>query len=137
MGSLLKLVYGPKHSYAPGEIYHVSLMSCFDRKLESSRPDFFLEGDLAREVDAVITPVEIDQIFEQQQKSLFDFDPVPLADLFCQDKVDSSQGVKMLSHSGSGSGGYSEFVLREAAREIFQKNLGTIEWIPGRYRGAY
>ena len=36
------------------QIYHVTLMACFDKKLESSRPDFAVDGN--RDVDCVITP---------------------------------------------------------------------------------
>lgn len=39
----------------PQQIYHVTVMPCYDKKLEASRPDFYLEEDDTREVDCVIT----------------------------------------------------------------------------------
>jgi len=39
----------------PGQIFHVTVMPCYDKKLEASRPDFYLEAEESREVDLVIT----------------------------------------------------------------------------------
>lgn len=39
----------------PEQIYHVAVMPCFDKKLEASRSDFYLNEAETREVDCVIT----------------------------------------------------------------------------------
>lgn len=36
-------------------IYHVTVMPCYDKKLEASREDFFSEETESRDVDCVIT----------------------------------------------------------------------------------
>lgn len=39
----------------PDRIYHVTVMPCYDKKLEASRPDFFNQEYQTRDVDCVIT----------------------------------------------------------------------------------
>jgi len=39
----------------PDQIYHVTVMPCYDKKLEASRPDFFNQEYQTRDVDCVIT----------------------------------------------------------------------------------
>ncbi len=43
---------------SPQKIYHVTVMPCYDKKLEASRPDFYLSEYETREVDCVITSGE-------------------------------------------------------------------------------
>lgn len=40
---------------APDQVYHVSVMPCYDKKLEASRPDFFDQEHQTRDVDCVLT----------------------------------------------------------------------------------
>lgn len=40
---------------SPQQIYHVAVMPCFDKKLEASRSDFYMNKAETREVDCVIT----------------------------------------------------------------------------------
>ena len=42
----------------PGRIYHVTIMPCFDKKLEASREDFYSEVYGAKDVDCVISTSE-------------------------------------------------------------------------------
>lgn len=133
MGSLIKLVYGAKAKFTPDQIYHVTLMSCFDRKLEASRHDFFIDEYKTKEVDVVITALEVEQMLEKLNKSLQDFEQVPLVDLFPEGiKGDTLIGCQLMSHPGSGSGGYAEFVLRSAASTLFGKVIDQVEWKVGR-----
>lgn len=60
----------------PNAIYHVAVMPCYDKKLEASRPDFFLEEFDTREVDCVLTTGEIEKMFQEQS---IDFTQVPEA----------------------------------------------------------
>lgn len=39
----------------PDKIYHVTVMPCYDKKLEASRPDFFNQEQQTRDVDCVVT----------------------------------------------------------------------------------
>lgn len=55
MGSLIKQWTQVKYK----QIYHVTVMPCYDKKLEASRLDFFDETTQSRDVDCVITASEI------------------------------------------------------------------------------
>lgn len=134
MGSLIKLVYGKQvNNRPPDQIYHISLMPCFDRKLEASRTDFFLNEYRAKEVDVVLTPIEVEQIFSIMNKSLQDFPRVQLVDLFRKDQFGIPiPGYQVMSHLGSGSGGYAEFIMRGFAENSGLSIPKNIEWKVGR-----
>lgn len=58
MGVLVKQFLAEKLNVAGSRIYHVTVMPCYDKKLESSRQDFFSEINESRDVDCVITSGE-------------------------------------------------------------------------------
>lgn len=60
MGSLVK-DYLCKNVFdiTPDKIYHVTVMPCFDKKLESSRKDFFNEFHQSKDVDCVLSTSNI------------------------------------------------------------------------------
>jgi hypothetical protein len=43
MGSLAKRVLAPAWGVAPGRLFHVSIMPCYDKKLEASRSELTLQ----------------------------------------------------------------------------------------------
>ena len=45
-------------SISPNDIYHVTVMPCYDKKLEASREDFYNDLYRTRDVDCVITSGE-------------------------------------------------------------------------------
>lgn len=53
-GSCTTAVFSTQH-LTPEKIYHVTVMPCYDKKLEASRPDFFSQEHQTRDVDCVIT----------------------------------------------------------------------------------
>src|SRR6185312_14132017 len=89
-------------------------MMCYDKKLEASRSDFFSTANQTRDVDCVLTTGEIAQMFLEKSFSLADSPEAPL-DRFT--KMTSEE--KILGSYGSASGGYLEYVMRCAARELF------------------
>lgn len=95
-------------------------MPCFDKKLEASRSDFLREDQLSKDVDLVITPVEIEQILEELEIEFTELGSSP---------IDSLIGTKISSWNvppGSGSGGYAEHVLRYAAKELYDVTLEEV-----------
>ena len=48
-------MYNITHEKLCLQIYHVTVMPCFDKKLEAARDDFYNEAFSTREVDCVIT----------------------------------------------------------------------------------
>lgn len=112
-GRLVKSLISANQHVRPQDIYHVSLMPCFDKKLESSRPDFEFDGG-GREVDLVITARELVDMMQNTLALPFE----GLAELpFSSDAYPPNWPVEdqFKSNLGSSSGGYLDFVLRKAA----------------------
>lgn len=55
MGSLIKNFYAERNQLRPADIYHITLMPCYDKKLEASRGDFYNSDYNAKDVDCVLT----------------------------------------------------------------------------------
>ncbi|CAH1961731.1 unnamed protein product [Acanthoscelides obtectus] len=73
MGSIIKQWVGktlgtPQHR----PIYHVTVMPCYDKKLEASRKEFFDAQTESRDVDCVITAIELQQMLQGEGLSLVD-----------------------------------------------------------------
>jgi iron only hydrogenase large subunit-like protein len=62
MGSLVKTHLSGKLNVAREKIYHLTVMPCFDKKLEASRENFKDDVTGAADVDLVITAVELEQV---------------------------------------------------------------------------
>ncbi|AEY94854.1 FABL205Cp [Eremothecium gossypii FDAG1] len=90
---------------ADPNIYHLSLMPCFDKKLEAARED------CAREVDCVLTPREFVTLLDELQLDLHSFAgaAVPIAQLT---PPGWDPRVSWCSSAGSSSGGYAyQYIL--------------------------
>ncbi|GCB65986.1 hypothetical protein scyTo_0010034 [Scyliorhinus torazame] len=123
MGSLVKDYFAQRQNITPDQIYHVTVMPCYDKKLEASREDFFSEEYHTRDVDCVITSGEVLKMLEQEGLSLTNVDPVPLDSLFS-----SGTEAEVIGHSGGGSGGYLEHVFKHAAKELFGIEIHEITY---------
>nr|XP_060627547.1 cytosolic Fe-S cluster assembly factor narfl-like [Anolis sagrei ordinatus] len=124
MGSLVKSHFAEQQHVAPSQIYHVAVMPCYDKKLEASRPDFFLQEHQTREVDCVITTGEVLKLLEQEGGSLSEVEPAPLDAIFS----DLSEDQLLKGHSGGGSGGYLEHIYKHAAKELFGIQVEEIQY---------
>ncbi|KAG8872814.1 Cytosolic Fe-S cluster assembly factor nar1 [Tulasnella sp. 331] len=111
MGTLVKMWLGGKWEKTPDQIYHVTVMPCYDKKLEASRKDFYSEVYSTRDVDCVLTTGELRTMMEEKGWDLskpipgednVDFESVPPA-------VDSLP--ELLQHPGSSSGSYLHSLL--------------------------
>ncbi|NXI72024.1 NARFL factor, partial [Anseranas semipalmata] len=125
MGSLIKGHFAVQQHLTPDQIYHVTVMPCYDKKLEASRPDFFNQEYQTRDVDCVITTGEVLKLLEQEGISLSDVDPAPLDTMFS-----SAAEEELTSHSGGGSGGYLEHIYKYAAKELFGIQVDKIQYKP-------
>ncbi|NXD30917.1 NARFL factor, partial [Spelaeornis formosus] len=121
MGSLVKGYFAEQQHLPPDRIYHVTVMPCYDKKLEASRPDFFNQEYQTRDVDCVITTGEVLKLLEQEGVALADVDPAPLDTM-----MGAAPGLG--GHAGGGSGGYLEHIFRHAARELFGIHVGSIHY---------
>ncbi|KAK9978332.1 hypothetical protein ABG768_020087 [Culter alburnus] len=114
MGSLVKGYFASQKGISPQKIYHVTVMPCYDKKLEASRPDFYLSEHETREVDCVITSGEVLKMLEEENVSLRDVELAPLDTMFS-----NVCGEELLTHAGSGSGGYLHHIYKHAAKQLF------------------
>lgn len=104
-------------------------MPCYDKKLESSRADFKVD-DLA-EVDCVITSVELESMMKENNFNFADFCAQGPADENANpaesfDPFSACSPPRPSPPSGTGassSGGYQSFVMRYAAKELFDIEL--------------
>jgi iron only hydrogenase large subunit-like protein len=82
MGSLVKLHLAKSLNVTPDQIYHVTVMPCYDKKLEASRPDFFDEQYQTRDVDCVLATSEIEELFVQKNIDFASVAESPLDTLY-------------------------------------------------------
>lgn len=125
MGALLKDVDGKQRGLSRDQIYHFTIMPCFDKKLEASRTDFKDESDGTQDVDCVLTPIEIEEILGDEGVDLMEFEPRKL-DIIQATGLNFDQPLS--SHYGSESGGYAEnILLAEASRAFGKKSDEELE----------
>lgn len=107
------------------KIFHITLMPCYDKKLEASRFENKLSSNLA-EVDCVITPIEIEKIL--QLKHIQNLTELPRRKLN-KFKTNFNDTSTIYSHYGSGSGGYAEnlFRIMEIQKNVLSKKSEP-EW---------
>lgn len=126
-GSLLKQIWSTNENIKSNRIFHISLMPCFDKKLEASRKEFIIENE-NHEVDCVLTPVELENMFIKDNCDLRSIEPTKLDNFLCNFKnlqnlnckFDSTQ---IKSHFGSGSGGYAENIYRMISSVVFNQQI--------------
>eukprot|EP00056_Hartaetosiga_gracilis_P003839 m.67888 g.67888 ORF g.67888 m.67888 type:complete len:481 (-) comp11600_c0_seq1:872-2314(-) len=115
-GSLAKATCSQAHGIAPADVYVVSIMPCFDKKLEASRKDFEDETTRTKDVDCVIVSSEVEAMLDERNTTLSSFEPSPLNDLL---DVKGNEPMDVISHVGTPSGGYLHHVVAHAAKDVF------------------
>lgn len=124
MGMLVKQYLSQQLNVSAERIYHVTIMPCYDKKLEASRDDFFDEVLNSRDVDCVITSIEIEQMLSGENVNLLDE---------CAQRMDwpwktDSPAHTVYGHEFSGSGGYAEHIFKFAAKELFGETIDRVEF---------
>ena len=105
MGSIAKDYLSTRPGLERSNIYHVSLMPCFDKKLEASREDF-TDASGVKDVDCVITTLEIEEMLGREKCDLVALESTKL------DTILEHGNTNILGNDGSGSGGYSDHLFR-------------------------
>ncbi|KAK6909480.1 cytosolic Fe-S cluster assembly factor NAR1 [Kwoniella mangroviensis CBS 10435] len=111
IGALAKDWYGHKMNHKPNEIYHVTAMPCYDKKLEASRSDFYSSLYSTRDVDCVLTTGELDLLL--QELGFDPYLPVPNEDIPFSGQSEESPFPELLNHEGSSSGSYLATIIRD------------------------
>ncbi|XP_039016340.1 protein NAR1-like isoform X2 [Hibiscus syriacus] len=129
MGATIKNHICQTMGFRPEEIYHVTMMPCYDKKLEASRDDFVFqvesndgsptdEGVCIPEVDSVLTSGEVLDLIQLKEVDFNALEGSPLdRPLTNLDEQEHLYGV-----SGS-SGGYAETVFRYTAKVLFGREI--------------
>jgi iron only hydrogenase large subunit-like protein len=116
MGSLIKALYARRWGIPADKVWHLSVMPCFDKKLEASREDFAENG--VRDVDCVITTAELVKMIGERGIS---FPQLP------ESQNLSELETRMTSHPGSSSGGYLHHLMTVSARNLFGLDIDLAE----------
>jgi iron only hydrogenase large subunit-like protein len=112
MGALVKNWWAGQKGLSPNEVYHVTAMPCYDKKLEASRSDFYNSVHQTRDTDCVLTTGELDLLLQD-----LGFDPLapcgteestPSSDL---SDSNSTPWPELLNHAGSSSGSYLSTII--------------------------
>lgn len=122
MGSIVKRFLAQRLNVQPSEIFHVTIMPCYDKKLEASREDF--EYQDTREVDMVLTTSELQSLVQDKFK---DIEKTKLDPLF-----NNLTKEGKLEINPGGSGGYLEMVFRHAAKTLFNQEISEIKYKQGK-----
>ncbi|XP_071965332.1 cytosolic Fe-S cluster assembly factor narfl-like isoform X1 [Antedon mediterranea] len=121
MGSLVKDYLARIHGLTPDMVYHVTVMPCFDKKLEASREDFYNDIYKTRDVDCVITSAEVDMMLDSEGLSLADIESRQLDSLCDHDAA-------IINHEGGGSGGYVHHIFHYASQELFGAKVHDMQY---------
>jgi len=122
LGSIVKDFLPTKLGVEKNRVYHVTVMPCFDKKLEASREDFFEEATNCKDVDCVITTLEIEEMLDREKKELENCANVKL------DTIIDGYDTVIRATEGSGSGGYSDQLFRFMAKQEFGENLDSLTY---------
>ncbi|KAK6932846.1 Iron hydrogenase, small subunit [Dillenia turbinata] len=129
IGATIKHYISQKMHLKPEEIYHVTVMPCYDKKLEAARDDFtfsvqpqgepFGNADVRiTEVDSVLTSGEVLELMQLKSVDLSSLEDSPLDRLL----TNISDEGHLYGVYG-GSGGYADTVFRYAAKTLFGREI--------------
>lgn len=91
----------------PDKMYHITVMPCYDKKLEASRSDFYNEQYATRDVDCVLTTGELQRMMLEAEFDIHS--PVPGEDdLFPKNFLDVPD---LVQEPGSSSGSYLQSLI--------------------------
>ena len=130
MGRFVKSAVARELGVPAHNVYHVSVMPCYDKKLEATRDDF--ESDGVKDVDVVLTTGEVALLLEKAGLCHLRDAPANDFDAFVSTNEQAPESV-CAAPAVSGSGGYAEYVFRRAAAELFNAPItGEIDWVKMR-----
>ncbi|KQK13212.1 hypothetical protein BRADI_1g08620v3 [Brachypodium distachyon] len=120
IGAAIKHHMVEKLGLKPYDVYHVTVMPCYDKKLEAVRDDFVfsVEEKEITEVDSVLTTGEVLDLIQSKSFDFKTMEESPLDRLLTN--VDEDGHLYGVS---GGSGGYAETIFRYAARALFNREI--------------
>ncbi|GLU15796.1 hypothetical protein SLE2022_322610 [Rubroshorea leprosula] len=129
MGAIIKCHLCQTMGFRPEEVYHVTIMPCYDKKLEAAREDFVIqvesgdafhatEGVRITEVDSVLTSGEVLDLIQLKGVDFKALEESPLDRML----TNFSEEGHLYGVPGS-SGGYAATIFRYAAKTLFGKEI--------------
>lgn len=130
IGAIIKHHVCQKYGCSLDKIYHVSIMPCYDKKLEAARDDFVFSMDSREksdnedsdlrfpEVDSVLTSGEVMDLIRLKSVDFMALKESPLDRLLTN--VDDEGHLYGVS---GGSGGYADTIFRHAAKTLFGRQI--------------
>lgn len=128
-GCLLKELAAEDLGCSRSDIYHLSIMPCFDKKLESARPEAEGKKDAYPDVDCVLTAKEFVQLLESSNYELFapedtalQSPPANISELYtsCAPQGWPFKELSWSNDSGSESGGYGYHYIHTMKEHLLQ-----------------
>ena len=119
-GSLLKhVIIKDLPSYQPSmRMYHVAIMSCYDKKLEASRNDFYDDILKTTDVDCVLTSGELEAMMLEHYGTGF----ISFINDDCGSPFDTNLfspcQLYIPSKEESGSGGFARYILNRTLAHV-------------------
>ncbi len=110
----------------------VTIMPCYDKKLEAVRPNFKFAEPPVKEVDTVLATHELIELFDKLQIKFEDIQPCMPEDEEMKELdpeiefLNNARNPKMLNIDtlfGRTSNGYLEYVFRRAAMELYKVEI--------------
>ncbi|KHN42277.1 Cytosolic Fe-S cluster assembly factor NARFL [Glycine soja] len=129
IGVIIKNYVCQELGLRPEEVYHVTVMPCYDKKLEAARDDFVfqfeshVEGleseiNMISEVDSVLTTGEVLELIQSKEVDFKSLEETPL------DKILTNINEEGYLYGVHGSsGGYAETIFRYAAKTLFGRQI--------------
>ncbi|GMG20568.1 unnamed protein product [Ambrosiozyma monospora] len=162
-GFILKKLTAAECQISESQVYHLSIMPCFDKKLEAARPEqgpgyddhtgeetSTSNSDQSKDVDCVITPKELIQMIQEENVDLdtlikqVDQDTTLIDTLYANYAPQNSYDAKVswLNEEGSSSGGYALQYLAHLRDKLYeqgkyQKDELNLELVKGRNSDVY
>nr|CCA21626.1 nuclear prelamin A recognition factorlike protein pu [Albugo laibachii Nc14] len=132
-GTIVKDFLSREFLIESDQVFHVTLMPCFDKKLEASRKDFQRSED-NRDVDCVLATSELIDLFQAQKIEFKDLKEASLTQKEAQMSGISPDGQIVYGSSPfASSGGQLEHIFRYAAKNLFNVDIcGPLEYSIGR-----
>ncbi|KAG2684480.1 hypothetical protein I3760_10G078800 [Carya illinoinensis] len=128
IGSIVKHHVCQELGLRPDEVYHVTVMPCYDKKLEASRDDFVFQvesrdetcenGLRTVEVDSVLTSGELLELIQLKAEDFKALEESPLDRMLTNVNEEGH-----LYGVNGGSGGYAETIFRYAAKTLFGRDI--------------
>ena len=110
---------------SPDGVYHVTVMPCYDKKLEASRKDFYDEIYATRDVDCVITTGELELMMQEKGWDLSATVVTPGRQIDGEELEEERYIPELVvQHGGTSSGSYLQSIIKHLQEDV-QTELGV------------